>query len=77
MRGVCDRLRKGAEMGCKGEGWWAAEGKNNPMAYIHGKRMAYSLQYYIKDGYLYGPLRKEELPWALVKTSPLTMGLFS
>ena len=33
--------------------------------------MSDSLQYYIKEGFLYGTFHKEEFPWKDVKTSPL------
>ena len=35
--------------------------------------MADSLQSYIKEGYLYGPFRMEEMPFRIFNVSPITM----
>ena len=73
VKGICDRLRKGAVLGARGEGRWPGTGENSPSAYEHGERMADSLQSYIKEGYLYGPFRREEMPFQIFEVSPLTI----
>ena len=56
---VCDRLKTGATLGCRGEGRWPTSEPNNKSAYEEGPRMGDSLQHYIKEGYMYGPFKKE------------------
>ena len=60
---VCDRLRKGAVLGCKGEGRWPTKGQNTQSTYEEGARMADSLQTYINDGFVCGLFKEEEMPW--------------
>jgi hypothetical protein len=67
-------LEHGADLGIKGEGRWPSVGKNNTSVYTFGQRVADSLQTGVKDGILYGPLRREELPWE-PKVSPMTVRL--
>ena len=61
---VCERLKKGAELGCTGEGKWPSVGKNNKSAYEEGKKM---------EDFMYGPFKAREMPWKTWKTSPVTM----
>jgi hypothetical protein len=49
-------------------------GKNNSSVYTFGERVADSLQTAVRDGILYGPLRRDELPWE-PKISPMTARL--
>ena len=70
---VCSTMENGAPLGCLGEGRMPCDSKNSESSYEHGARVADSLQSYIKDGYMYGPYKKEDLPWVSVKVSPLTM----
>ena len=51
---VCERLKKGAELGCTGEGKWPSVGKNNKSAYEEGKKM---------EDFMYGPFKAREMPW--------------
>ena len=71
---IATMLEHGADLGIKGEGRWPSVGKNNASVYAYGQRVADSLQTGVKDGILYGPLRREELPWE-PKISPMTVRL--
>ena len=65
-------LEHGANLGIEGEGRWPSQEKNNKSVYLFGERVADALQTGVKDGILYGPLRREELPWE-PKVSPMTV----
>ena len=67
-------LEHGANLGIEGEGRWPSEEKNNKSVYEYGQRVADALQTGVKDGILYGPLKREELPWE-PKVSPMTVRL--
>ena len=56
---VCDKLKTGATLGCRGEGrWpWPTSGQNNKSAYEEGARMVDNLQTYINDGFVCGPFK--------------------
>ena len=54
-------------MGAKGEVRWPGTGVNSPSAFQHGERMPDSLRIYIKEGYLSGLFRKEEMPFGIFK----------
>ena len=72
---VCERLEKGADIGCQGRGRLATRVKNNPSAYEFGERVAHSLQQWVEEGIAAGPLREEEIPWPDFTVSPLTVRL--
>ena len=56
-------LEHGADIGVEGEGRWPSQEANNASVYQFGSRVADALQTGVKDGILYGPLKREELPW--------------
>ena len=61
-----DLLRKWCEEGAKlgvtkPDARLPSEGKNSKQAFIYGDRVSDSLQSGIKKGYIYGPIRREEL----------------
>jgi hypothetical protein len=60
---IQDMLENGANLGIEGEGRWASMGDNNPTVYEFGDHVADSLQTAVKQGIMYGPMRREELPW--------------
>ena len=59
---IADMLEHGADLGVSGEGRLPSVEKNNPSVYEYGARVADAIQTGVKDGILYGPLRKEEIP---------------
>ena len=59
---ICTMLRDRANIGVEGEGRWPSWGRNNPTVYQFGERVADSLQTAVKDGIMYGPLKRKELP---------------
>ena len=61
VRYVCSFLKDGASLEIEGEGRWPSVGKNNNSVAEAGARVADSLQAGLEDGYLSGPLTKEEL----------------
>ena len=67
-------MSSGSDIGVQGEGQWPSVCKNNDSVYEFGDRVADSLETGVKDGILYGPLRREELPWE-PKISPMTVRL--
>ena len=71
---IATMLEFGADIGVKGEGRWPSSEPNNASVYQFGSRVADALQTGVRDGILYGPLKKEELPWE-AKISPMTVRL--
>ena len=53
----------------------ALEGPNNESVYDYGSRVADSLQTALRDGIMYGPLLKKDMPWEQFKCSPMTVRL--
>ena len=72
---IIRNLEEGANLGIEGEGRWASHGPNNPSALEFGARLADSLQTAIKEGFMWGPLTPEEMPWESYKVSPMTVRL--
>ena len=72
---ICTMLREGANIGVEGEGRWPSWGRNNPTVYQFGEWVADSLQTAVKYGIMYGPLKREDLPWKDFKVSPMTVRL--
>ena len=72
---IVKTLEEGANLGVKGEGRWSSRGRNNPSTLEFGARLADSLQSAIKDGFMWGPLTEEEMPWEAFKVSPMTVRL--
>ena len=75
---ICDFLKEGASLGIQGEGRWPSAGRNNSSVLDYGARVADSLQGGIEDGYLCGPLTREEVDkiWPEgVKVSPMMVRL--
>ena len=68
-------LENGANLGNEGEGRWPSEGPNNDSVYEFGARVADSIQTALKEGIIYGPLTREELPWSEFKCSPMSVRL--
>ena len=67
-------LEHGANIGVEGEGRWPSEEDNNESVYVYGERVADALQTGVKEGILYGPMERGELPWE-PKVSPMTVRL--
>ena len=72
---TCEMLKEGASIGVSGEGRWASTGPNSSTVYDYGCRVADSLQTAVKDGIMYGPLLKSQIPWTSYKVSPMTVRL--
>ena len=71
---ICKMLDEGAVLGVQGEGRWPSEGINSKTVYEFGNRVADSLQSGILDGYLCGPLSRDDIDkiWPQgVKISPM------
>ena len=75
VREISSMLENGASLGIEGEGKWPSEGPKDDSEYEFGARVADSLQTALKDGIIYGPLTREELPWSEFKFSPITVRL--
>ena len=72
---VLERLRKGADIGCKGNGRLPTRMPNGQLALEYGERVADSLQDWIKDGIAFGPLLPEEMPWQDYSINPVLVRL--
>ena len=72
---IATMLEYGADLGIEGEGRWPSEGPNNESVYAYGSRVADSLQTALRDGIMYGPLWREEMPWEVFKCSPMAVRL--
>jgi hypothetical protein len=75
VREVAKMLEKGADLGIAGEGRWPSEGENNECVYEYGSTLADSLQSALKDGIMFGPCERHQLPWEVFKCSPMTVRL--
>ena len=63
-------LEFGVDLGIEREGRWPLEGPNNGKVYEYGQRVADSLQTGLRDGILYGPMKRDELPWSASNAPP-------
>ena len=72
---IREMLEKGADLGVEAEGRMPTNGRNQPSVKKYGARVADSLQTGIKDGIIFGPFDKSEVPWADYKVSPMTVRL--
>ena len=59
---VVHDIRFGAVLGCRGEARLPTVSKNAASAYQFGRQVTDAIADWIKKGYAYGPVRKEELP---------------
>ena len=69
------RLKKGADIGCKGAGRLPTSKPNSASAIEYGDRLADSLQDWIKSKLAFGPLLQEEMPWQDYTVNPLLVKL--
>lgn len=58
---VCDRLKKGVEVGVEGRGRLCTRMRNSPTVYEHGHAVSEALQEGIMEGYITGPYSEGEL----------------
>ena len=76
---VCTSLRDGATLGTRGSARLPSAPKNKgklsnyDSAYEHGALMGDSLASWVKQGLVWGPMTKEELPWTDPKVSPMSV----
>ena len=78
VRHICKILKDGAPLDIEGEGRMSSRGENNRTVYDYGSRVADSLQAGIEDGYMCGPLTKQEVKsiWPEgVKIAPMMVRL--
>jgi hypothetical protein len=75
VREVAEMMENGADLGIEGEGRWPSEGDNNESVYEYGSRVADSLQTVLKDGIMFGPYTRDQLPWEIFKCNPMTVRL--
>ena len=75
VRETCEMLERGASIGVDAEGRWPSTGPNSSTVYEFGSRVADSLQTAVKDGIMYGPMHRDEIPWTDFKVSPMTVRL--
>ena len=70
-----ERLSRGADIGCEGDGRLPTSKPNSESASTYGVRVADSLQSWIMDGLCFGPLLPNEMPWATYTINPITVKL--
>ena len=75
LRRVLNRLKEGADIGCRGDGRKPTRCQNSVSAIEFGDRVADSLQGWIIDGLCFGPIKEEELPWNEFSSNPITVKL--
>ena len=59
----------------RGAGRFPTAGKNQPSAYKYGHLLSDALGAWVRQGLMAGPYKREELPWAEVKISPMGIQL--
>ena len=72
---VCSRLENGANIGCVGRARLPTVTPNGKSTYDFGARVADSLQDWIDQGIVVGPLTKEEIPWTDITINQLMVRL--
>ena len=75
MNRVCSRLEMGANIGCVGRGRLPKITPNGPSTYEFGARVADSLQEWINQGIVAGPMSREEIPWPDITVNQLMVRL--
>ena len=75
LKRVVDRLDNGADIGCVGRARLPTVTPNGSSAYEYGARVADSLQDWINQGILVGPLSREEVPWDDITINQLMVRL--
>ena len=68
---VVQRLREGADIGCRGPARLPTCMPNSSSAIEHGVRLADALQDWVKAGLAFGPCLPEEMPWRDYTVNPL------
>ena len=73
LKRALERLRKGAEIGCKGPSRLPTSYPNSTSTMEYGVRVADSLQSWIKEGLCFGPLERKDMPWDDFTTNSITV----
>ena len=68
---VCQRIDKGADIGCTGNARLPTFCTNASSAYEYGERVADGIAEMIENGLMVGPLDEEEIPWKDITVSAL------
>ena len=69
-----ERLKRGADIGCRGRGRIPTVGENSESAFEYGDRVTDALREWVESELVVGPLRREEIP-AGVSVSPIMVRL--
>ena len=72
LRKVCDYVRNGARIGCRGEGRLPTYGINDKSINLSGFQVMDAVHSWVSDGICLGPLKESELPFDNYTISPLT-----
>ena len=72
---VCERLDKGADIGCVGRARLPTVSTNASSAFEFGDRVADGIAEMIENGLMVGPLDEEEIPWEDITISALMVKL--
>ena len=75
LRRTLDRLRGGADIGCRGPARLQTKAKNSPTAYEYGARVMDSIQGWVIDELCFGPLKPEEMPFEDYTVNPIVVKL--
>ena len=75
LRRAIQRLSRGADIGCQGEGRLPTSRPNSDSTSEFGVRVADSLQSWINKGLCFGPLLPNEMPWESYTVNPITVKL--
>ena len=69
------RLREGADIGCRGSARLPTRARNSPTAYQYGERVMDTIQGWVADGLSYGPLKPKEMPFKNYTVNPIVVKL--
>jgi len=59
---VCERIRNGANIGCKGNFRSASSSTNAPSAYQYGAEVSDAIAAWVDKGFAYGPVTRDQVP---------------
>ena len=75
LKRTLDRLRQGADIGCRGPARLPTRVKNSPSAFEYGDRVMDTIQGWVRDELCFGPMKPEEMPFKDYTVNPIVVKL--
>ena len=69
---VCDWLKNGAEIGCKGKYRQPSKASNSKSAFVEGEKVSDCVADWLEKGFAFGPINLDEIPEKAKISSLLT-----